>query len=1025
MKHLVEKQIDGEMTSSFGGTSSVDTPKEETRLGRTTVDSPGIGAYTAEMIDAERDLAKKEGRGNWNSSKFEDKEEAETKKKIYELKERRPLPQKEKEELEMLYFELGKIKEAKTKKRTKAELSTEQRDLLRETITQVSADKEPLSSRNSDDLVYLNDKIANDIDKLEKETREIGDKDGDEMRDAKKMLDSLRAEKRSTEDSITGYKPGGNLTREKFLVQRLVEATQKHGDDGSNEIKKVAPGIFELDEANKIMQEDMGKLSVYDKEEPGILDKTTFKETNMKQELPPFKFTHTYEQQIEDAIVIKPSEDGKFMRKITPLKEPQELNKDELNKDELPQLEFTQESTTTEGGADVTSIEARVKEIADRQKEIANETNITSIEEKVRLDKEMASLAKRREEIESENVISHGMQDSSTAKSILEERTRIITEGQEPVAKFINADEGIPQPVGTPINSDEAIAKLESKTLSIIDKLDKKVEARAEKAGVLDKVRAVGKKWNSLPRHYKLLFTAGLVLSGAGAAIVGSVVAGGAIATIAAGSRALAGAGLFASFEELMRRSHERKTGEPITEATAARQAVLAGTLAILMVSMLPTAMHNVLDGIGATEVLASANEVADVSNEKPSSSTLPKELVESQASATNKGLDDLEEAIKAGDAETVRLAEETLGITHEEALKLIDERRIATQLEVPTLANLAEQASYIETAKAGDSIWKMSSEQLKAHYGEKFTGLPQDEQTRIIDAIKDRIVKHPELIGLADADKLAVGQSVDFGGILNDKEFIDAQFSGVEQTTEPAEFPIEQVKQSEWLNQFNARLAERMTADEAQAFGNEIGKALAVNDMGKVFEIEGKMGITHDDFLRLVEETKKIEGVAQVNIQGVPIQDVLISDAETVTKEIDKLLQEPNTAPQENIPKDPQVLAFADKQVHEHINSMFGTRGFLGFGSESGMDSTHWKHPQVGFANKTVGEIMTAEPKALYEDGSKHFGTENASATEKMREYLKTLFKETGLQPKPGAIVENYIKEAEAIKIGKIMNKA
>jgi len=909
MKHLVEKQIDDEMTSSFGGAHPVDTIKKDARLGRNNIDSPGLGAFTAEMVDTERTLAKMEGRAGWNSSKFENNEESEIKRGIYNLKEKRPLPQKEKEELETLYFELGKIKEAKAKKRTKAELSTEQRDLLRETITKVNVAKEPVSSRNSDDLLYLNDKIANDIDKLEKETSELGDKDGDEMRDAKKMLASLRAKKRGLEDSITGYKPTGNLTREQFLVQKLVEATQKHGDNGSNEIKKVAPGIFELDRANKTMQEDMDKLSVHDKEEPGILDKTTFKEKNMKQELPP--------------------------------------------------LEFTQESTTTEGGVDVTSIEARLKEVSGRQKEIANETNITSIEEKVELDKEMASLAKRREEIKSENITSQGMQDSSTAKVVLEERARIITEGQEPVAKFINADEGIPEPVGTPTNSDEAIAKLESKALSIIDKLDKKVEARAEKFGVIDKVRAVGKKWNSLPRHYKLLFTAGLVLSGAGAAIVGSAVAGGAIATIAAGSRALAGAGLFASFEELLRRSHERKTGEPITEAAAARQAVLAGTLAILMVSMLPTAMHNVLDGTGATEVLAST--------EKPA------------------------EQMKTGVEHTIN-------------------------------NNLGDQAKFIETAKAGDSIWKMSSEQLKAHYGEKFTGLPQDQQTRIIDAIKDRVVKHPELIGLADADKLAVGQSVDFGGILNDKEFIDAQFSGVEQTTEPADVPIEQVKQSEWLNQFNARLAERMTADEAQAFGNEIGKALAVNDMEKVFEIEGKMGITHDEFLRLVEETKKIEGVAQVNIQGVPIQDVLISETETNTPAEPTII---NSTPQENIPKDPQVLAFADKQVHEHINSMFGTRGFLGFGSETGMDSTHWKHPQVGFANKTVGEIMTAEPKALYEDGSKHFGTEDASATEKMRGYLKTLFKETGLQPKPGAIVETYIKEAEAIKIGKMMNKA
>lgn len=939
MKHLVEKQIGDEGTGSFGVTNPVDTPKEEAPLGRTNVDSPGIGAFTAEMFDAERALAKKEGRGGWNSSKFEESKEAEIKRKIYNLKERRPLPQKEKEELEMLYFELGRIKEAKTKKRVKTDLSEDQRKLLSETLAQVSVAKEPPSLRSKDDLMSLNDKIAENINTLENVVGVLGDKDSDEMRDAKKKLESLRAEKRVLEDSITGYNPTGNLTREKFLVQKLVEATQGRGDASSSEIEKVAPSIFGLNEANKIMQEDMDKLSTQDKGEPVILNNINFEEKNMKQETPPLEFTH--------------------------------------------------ENTTTEGVADITSIEARVKEVTERQKEIAEKTDIVSIEEKVELEKELASLAKRREEVESENVISHGRQDSGAASTILAERARIIAEGEESVAKFVDSDEGIPEPAGTPINSSEAIAKLESKALSIIDKLDKKVEERAEKIGVIDKVRGVGKKWNSLPKHYKLLFTAGLVLSGAGAAIVGSAVVGGTIATIAVGSRALAGAGLFASFEELLRRSHERKTGEPITEAVAARQAVLAGTLAILMVSMLPTAMHNVLDATGATEVLASATEA-------------PAEIV-----STNELLN-----------------QQTATEIPTEQIKIIPDHSIDK--------NLIGQASYIETAKAGDSVWKITGEQLKAHYGEKFTGLPQDQQTRIIDAIKDRIVKQPELIGLADADKLVVGQSVDFGGILNDKEFIDAQFSEAEQTigtenhsNETVEVPAENAKQSEWLNQFNARLAERMTADEAQAFGNEIGKALAVNDMEKVFEIEGKMGITHDEFLRLVEETQKMEGVAQGNIPEAPMQDVLISDAETVTKDVDKLLEEPNTAPQENIPKDAQVLAFADKQVHEHINSMFGTRGFLGFGSESGMDSTHWKHPQVGFANKTVGEIMTAEPKALYEDGSKHFGTEDASATEKMRDYLKTLFKETGLQPKPGAIVETYIKEAEAIKISKMMNKA
>lgn len=620
-------------------------------------------------------------------------------------------------------------------------------------------------------------------------------------------------------------------------------------------------------------------------------------------------------------------------------------------KQELTPLEFTHKHEQPKNIESSDPVGLREEEIFMRQKEIANETNIASIEEKVEIDKEMASLAKRREEIDSEKLISHGMQDSSVAKAILEERARIIIEGHEHVAKFISTDEGTPEPVGTPTNSNEAIARIESKAFSIIENLDKKVELRAEKIGVLDKVRAVGKKWNSLPRHYKLLFTAGLVLSGAGAAIVGSAVAGGAIATVAAGSRALAGAGLFASFEELLRRSHERKTGEPITEVVAARQAVFAGTLAILMVSILPTAIHNVLDGTGTTEMLTSNAE------------------------------------------------------------------QIKTSVEKSLNSNLSEQAKFIQTAKAGDTVWKMSGEQLKAHYGEKFTGLPQNEQTRIIHAVEKMIVKQPELIGLVDAHKLAVGQSVDFGGILNDKEFINAQLSGTQQALsfETTNIPVENSSRSELSDKFNDYLVKGMTSEEAQAFSNEIGNAMAVNDTEKVFEIEGKMGITHEEFLRLVEETKKIDNVQQINSPDMPVQDVLMSDAEVNTTGEFSVI---NPTQQEIILKDPQVLAYANKQVQEHLNSIFGTRGFLGFGSENGIDSAHWNHTQFGFANKTVGEIMTAEPEASYKDGTKHFGIEDTSATEKMRDYLKTLFKETGLQPKETDTAEDYTRHAEAIKL-------
>jgi hypothetical protein len=82
-----------------------------------------------------------------------------------------------------------------------------------------------------------------------------------------------------------------------------------------------------------------------------------------------------------------------------------------------------------------------------------------------------------------------------------------------------------------------------------------------------------------------------------------------------------------------------------------------------------------------------------------------------------------------------------------------------------------------IETAKPGDSVWKMAERQLEQQLGEKFTDLEGPEKTHIIDAIKDRIVANPQAFGLNNPDQISVGQKIDFSNIFGDKTFVDNAF--------------------------------------------------------------------------------------------------------------------------------------------------------------------------------------------------------------------------------------------------------
>ena len=98
---------------------------------------------------------------------------------------------------------------------------------------------------------------------------------------------------------------------------------------------------------------------------------------------------------------------------------------------------------------------------------------------------------------------------------------------------------------------------------------------------------------------------------------------------------------------------------------------------------------------------------------------------------------------------------------------------------------------SFIETAKPGDSVWKLAEHQLESRgYFRDLSGTAEEiaaKKTYLIDWVKDKVAANPDKFGLTDPDKLATGQKIDFSEILKDKEGILKAFGETEKLS-PAE---------------------------------------------------------------------------------------------------------------------------------------------------------------------------------------------------------------------------------------------
>lgn len=99
-------------------------------------------------------------------------------------------------------------------------------------------------------------------------------------------------------------------------------------------------------------------------------------------------------------------------------------------------------------------------------------------------------------------------------------------------------------------------------------------------------------------------------------------------------------------------------------------------------------------------------------------------------------------------------------------------------------------------------------------------------------------------------------------------------------------------------------------------------------------------------------------------------------------------------------------ALMHAEKTLHEHLDRLWGTKGFLGFGNVRGKDSPHWNDAAHGFEKKTIAEVYDASP----EPSPDLVGIENADEVGKMRAYIEKAQEETGVPPFSYETVQDYI---------------
>lgn len=140
------------------------------------------------------------------------------------------------------------------------------------------------------------------------------------------------------------------------------------------------------------------------------------------------------------------------------------------------------------------------------------------------------------------------------------------------------------------------------------------------------------------------------------------------------------------------------------------------------------------------------------------------------------------------------------------------------------------------------------------------------------------------------------------------------------------------------------------------------------------------------------------------INNEEVPTKETPKEEVSTPAETIN--LKETRETPVQSV----QLSPYVEKMLNDHLDKLFGDKGFLGFGKTKGIDSRHWTDPVNGFSTKTINEIRNHRN----ESGSTSielWGVANEQERTKMHEYILQATNQTGVIPNPDEKIIDYIK--------------
>lgn len=195
---------------------------------------------------------------------------------------------------------------------------------------------------------------------------------------------------------------------------------------------------------------------------------------------------------------------------------------------------------------------------------------------------------------------------------------------------------------------------------------------------------------------------------------------------------------------------------------------------------------------------------------------------------------------------------------------------------------------------------------------------------------------------------------------------------------------------------------------------------------------------VTHSDFSQNTEtkqedvtiqtpETATIE--APVTELSIPEAPLLLDDGNDAPQEntaSETGGEQPTTIEKTSVPtesiavsdtppssiKPEHLPPYVEKVLNDHLDKLFGNKGFLGFGATKGRNSRHWKDHTYGFSTKTIDEIRNYQG-TQGETHQESWGVANEQERIKMHEYILQATSQTGVAPLSGEKVIDYIKRA------------